>query len=118
MPPSRTNRKGYARAGAHRKTSTPAEARPWAFLRAGRLRGVGFRRQHAIGPYVVDFCAPRHRLAIEVDGGGHTLQHEQDNARTADLESRGYRVLRFLNRDVLANMDAVGRTILEALQLV
>lgn len=69
--------------------------------------GVKFRRQHAIGPYVVDFVCMAHRLIVEVDGGQHALRHEQDTARTRYLEDRGFTVVRFWNHDVLRDTDAV-----------
>jgi very-short-patch-repair endonuclease len=70
---------------------------------------VKFRRQHVIGDFVVDFYAPALRLAIEVDGGGHTevSQVEYDRRRTAVLEGQGILVLRFWNHDVLVNEDLV-----------
>ena len=105
-------------AGVSRKAPTSAEARLWAFLRAGRLRGVGFRRQHAIGPYVVDFCAPRHHLVIEVDGAPHAGLVDNDATRTMHLEARGYRVLRLWNHDILNDIDAIGRAILDSLRIV
>ncbi len=67
---------------------------------------------------MVDFCAPRHGLVIEVDGSKHAIHECEDAARTAELESQGYRVLRFWNQDVLNDMDAVGAAILEALRLI
>jgi len=69
--------------------------------------GVKFRRQHAIGPYVVDFVCMGHRLIVEVDGGQHALQQDQDAARTRYLEDRGFTVVRFWNHDVLRDTDAV-----------
>jgi len=60
-------------------------------------------------------CAPRQKLIIEVDGSQHLDQEEYDSERTAFLESRGYRVLRFWNRDVMNNIEAVLGVILEAL---
>ena len=48
---------------------TPPEARLWRFLRAHRLHGYGFRRQHPVGPFILDFYCPEARLAVEVDGG-------------------------------------------------
>ncbi len=89
----------------------------WAYLRHGRLRRVMFRRQHPIGPYVADFCSPRHRLIIELDGSQHLNQHERDGERTAYLDAQGYRVLRFWNNDVMNNIQAVLAAILEALHL-
>lgn len=73
-----SNPKTMHRAGELRRNQTPAEAKLWAYLRAHRLEGVGFRRQHAIGPYITDFCAPRRKLVIEVDGGQHLDQTEYD----------------------------------------
>jgi very-short-patch-repair endonuclease len=76
---------------------------------------VHFRNQHAIGNYVVDFCAPRKNLIIELDGSQHLEQEEYDVERTAFLKSKGYRVLRFWNNDVINNIDSVLRVIYEAL---
>jgi very-short-patch-repair endonuclease len=117
VPTRRTSPTGYQHGRALRKQLTPPERRLWACLRDGRLHGVVFRRQHAIGPYVADFCSPRHHLVIEVDGSPHLQQEEQDMARTEFLRSQGYRVIRFWNNDVLTNMDGVVAAILEALQL-
>ena len=100
-----------------RKRLTPAESELWTYLRDGRLQGVVFRRQHAIGPYVTDFCSSRHHLVIELDGSQHLQQGQQDLQRTEYLQSRGYRVLRFWNNDVISKLDAVLAAILEALQL-
>ncbi|HEX5840167.1 MAG TPA: DUF559 domain-containing protein [Anaerolineales bacterium] len=68
MPPKPTTPKTMHRAGVLRKQQTEAEAKLWARLRAHRVGGVQFRRQHAIGKYIVDFCAPRRKLVIELDG--------------------------------------------------
>jgi very-short-patch-repair endonuclease len=76
-------------------------------LRSHRLNGVHFRRQHAIGPYVVDFCAPREKLVVELDGGQHLEQQEYDAERTNYLESKGYRLVRFNNGEVLDNIEGV-----------
>jgi very-short-patch-repair endonuclease len=95
------------RAGKLRRTPTEAEAILWARLRAHRMAGVQFRRQHAIGNYIVDFCAPRRKLVIEVDGSQHLEQVEYDRRRTEYLETRGYRVVRFWNREVMKNIDGV-----------
>jgi very-short-patch-repair endonuclease len=73
-------------------------------------------RGHAIGHYIVDFCAPRKKLIIELDGSQHLEQQEYDEERTKYLETRGYRVLRFWNNDVLNNMDAVLKVIWDVLK--
>jgi len=77
---------------------------------------IHFRRQHAIGSYIVDFCSIRKNLIIEIDGGQHLEQEEYDNERTTFLASKGYRVLRFWNNEVLNHLDGVIRVILEALE--
>ena len=77
---------------------------------------VHFRNQHAIGNYVVDFCAPRKKLIIELDGSQHVEQAEYDRERTAFLESKGYHVLRFWNDDVMNNIDAVLNVIWDSLE--
>jgi len=64
MPPKRVNPKSYELARQARKEPTPAERRLWLVLRGNKLNGVNFRRQHAIGKYVVDFCAVKKKLAI------------------------------------------------------
>lgn len=99
-----------------RRDSTEAEAKLWSRLRAHRLAGVHFRRQHPIGPYIVDFCATDVKLIIEVDGGGHIDQVEYDMERTVYLGASGYRVLRFWNDEIMKDMDTVLGVILEVLE--
>jgi very-short-patch-repair endonuclease len=106
------------RAGELRKEPTLVEAKLWAYLRTLRERGIHFRRQHAIGPYIVDFCAPRRHLVIEVDGSQHLRQQAYDARRTAFLESKSYRVLRIWNNQVLKDIDGVVRAIDQALEKV
>ena len=104
------------RAGELRREPTPAETRLWAHLRQNRLMGVGFRRQHAIGNYIADFCAPKRKLVVELDGSQHLEQAEYDAARTDFLRAQGYRVLRFWNGAIESNLDAVLQAILHALE--
>ncbi len=75
------------------------------------MKDVRFRNQHAIGSYVVDFCAPRRKLIIELDGSQHLDQAEYDAERTAFLESKGYQVIRFWNGDVMNDIEGVLRAI-------
>ena len=89
-----------------RTNMTDAERRLWAALRGRRLRGFKFRRQHRLGPFIADFVCVEHRLVIEADGGQHA-ESTGDARRTAWLEARGWRVLRFWNNDVLGNIDGV-----------
>jgi very-short-patch-repair endonuclease len=102
-------------ARALRKNSTDAERSLWSRLRARRLDGVKFRRQQALGPYVVDFLCLEPKLVIEVDGGQHAEQISNDLQRTAYLKVLGYRVLRFWNHEVLGDPDAVLESIRAAL---
>jgi very-short-patch-repair endonuclease len=104
-----------SRAGELRKELGPAETKLWAYLRPLREDGIRFRRQHAIGPYIADFCAPRRKIIIEVDGSQHLDQQASDARRTDFLESRGFRVLRFWNSDVLNKISDVMRLILDEL---
>ena len=113
MSEKRSTPKIMRRAGELRLNPTPAEAKLWSRLRAHRLSGVGFRRQHAIGNYISDFCAPGKMLIIELDGSQHLEQEEYDIERTAFLESKGYKVLRFYNNDVMKDIDKVLGVILE-----
>jgi very-short-patch-repair endonuclease len=82
MPPKRSIPKILHRAGELRKESGPVEVKLWAYLRSLREDGIHFRRQHAIGPFIADFCAPRNKLIIEVDGSQHLEQEEYDAGRT------------------------------------
>ena len=111
----RTTPKTFSRAKELHRNMSPAEAKLWQHLRAHRMGDVHFRNQHAIGKYIVDFCAPRKKLIIELDGSQHLEQQEYDEERTKFLVARGYRVLRFWNNDVMNNMDAVLREIWNAL---
>ena len=92
-----------------RKQATPAEKRLWKMLRRRRLKGRKFRRQHSIGPYIVDFYCPAERLAVELDGASHEnpTRRDYDAERTAFLEEHGIRVVRFENRDVFDQPDIV-----------
>jgi very-short-patch-repair endonuclease len=98
-----------------RKESTPAERKLWSRLRNDQL-GVAFRRQHAIGNYIPDFCSPKAKLVIELDGSQHLEQQEYDLERTQYLESQGYKVLRFWNNQVMNDMDGVIRAIVHAME--
>jgi very-short-patch-repair endonuclease len=75
------------------------------------MKDVHFRNQHAIGNYVVDFCSPRRKLIIELDGSQHLEQEEYDAERTIFLEAKGYRILRFWNNQVMNDIEGVLRVI-------
>jgi very-short-patch-repair endonuclease len=106
-----------ARARELRRDMTPAERRLWARLRLGQLDGAHFRRQHAVGNFIVDFFCAEARLVIEVDGDVHATQSDYDAARTAWLnEQMHYRVIRFTNQEVFRNLDTVVEMIWEAVR--
>jgi very-short-patch-repair endonuclease len=111
-----------------RKASTPAEIKLWAHLRGNKLNGVNFRRQHAIGNFIVDFISTKSKLVIELDGSQHlpsriseailwtavallaartVEQGEYDIDRTKYLESQGYKVIRFWNNQVMDDTEGV-----------
>jgi len=104
-----------SRARRLRRQQTDAESKLWARLRARQLCGAKFRRQHAIGPFIADFCTVERGLVIELDGGQHATQAQADQRRSAYLERSGYRVLRFWDNEVLMNMEAVLQRIFQAL---
>jgi very-short-patch-repair endonuclease len=112
----RTTPNIFGRAKQLHRNMSPAEAKLWQHLRAHRMGNIHFRNQHAIGNYIVDFCAPRKKLIIELDGSQHLEQREYDEERTRFLGSRGYRVLRFWNNDVLNNIDDVLKVIWSVLR--
>lgn len=100
-----------------RHNQSDAERNLWSRLRNSQIDGVKFRRQQPIGDYIVDFIGFEKKLIIEVDGGQHNEKPMEiiDKQRTKYLESRGYRVIRFWNNDVLENIDGVLFRIKEAL---
>jgi very-short-patch-repair endonuclease len=118
MPrPIRSSPQTKHRAIELRRESTPAEHRLWSRIRNDQL-GVSFRRQHAVGRYITDFCSPKARLIIELDGSQHLDQQEYDQERTKYFESIGYKVIRFWNNDVMKDMDSVIRAIMQAVPSV
>ena len=96
------------RARALRRRLTLPEVLMWTALRGRRLAGLRFRRQHPIGPYIVDFYCEDLKLAIEIDGQSHDHPDriERDRRRDDWLHRQGVRVIRIAARTVLADMDA------------
>ena len=92
-----------------RRRLTPSELLLWAQLRDRRFDGLKFRRQHPIGPFVLDFYCDELRVAVEVDGGIHArpAQARYDAARQSLLEDEGIRVVRVRAEDVEADIGAV-----------
>jgi very-short-patch-repair endonuclease len=97
-----------------RRQLTDAERKLWSALRNRQLDGAKFRRQQPIGPFIADFVCQERRLIVEADGGQHA-ESTADDRRTAFRESKGYRVLRFWNNDILSNLDGVAEVIAAAL---
>ncbi len=102
------------RAKELRQQMTPAEEKLWQRLRAHRLGGLKFRRQHPLGPFVADFYCAEHRLVVELDGGIHAQQVEHDQVRTEQFEAYGYCVIRFKNSEVEQDIEKVLAKIVEA----
>jgi len=101
-----------------RQDMTGPERKLWKALRwRVPIEGTHFRRQVSLGPYIVDFYSYGAKIVIEVDRNPHgTMKSgEQDANRTAFMETQGYRVLRFSNRDVMLHIDIVLDTIAAAL---
>ena len=90
-----------------RRQMTPAEQTLWEELRERRLSGLRFRRQHPVGQFVLDFYCSQHKLVVELDGAVHEGRAEEDAARTAYLAIQGYRVIRFSNEAIAADLPAV-----------
>lgn len=105
-------RKDYSRANDRakrlRRELTPSEKKLWRVLRELKHEGAHFRKQCQVGHFVYDFAALSHRLLIELDGGAHDWEdvQERDRVKTADAETRGFRVLRIRNEE-LSDMECV-----------
>lgn len=112
-PDWKVSTKLRANARALRRNSTDAERILWAELRAGRLNDVIFRRQVPIDRYVAGFICHAAKLVIELDGGQHYSDagERADARRSAIIEAKGFKVLRFSNHDVMTNRGGVLETI-------
>lgn len=102
-----------------RSDMTGPEIRLWSKLRARQLQGLKFRRQHGIGAYIVDFYCPEQSLVIEIDGDSHAdaAQIVKDKQREKYLQSLGLRVIRYINDDIVKNLDGVLEDLTERLSL-
>ena len=105
----------HARARSLRQNLTEAERRVWQRLRSRQMKGYRFRRQVPIGRYIADFVCHEARLIVEIDGGQHDRSSPQEAERSGFLQNEGYRILRFWNNDVLANLEGVHAIITEEL---
>ena len=92
-----------------RRSLSPPESRLWNRLRLRASEKPTFRRQHPIGPYVLDFYCAKARLAVEIDGLSHDLgeRPQRDEKRDAWLKGQGVTVIRFSALDVLRRIDEV-----------
>lgn len=97
-----------------RSHATPAETALWKMLKNSKVGGFKFRRQHSIGPYILDFYCPLLRLDIELDGSAHdaSMADKHDEIRTKFLQQQGITVLRFRNELVYRNPNAIIEEIL------
>ncbi|WP_146392205.1 endonuclease domain-containing protein [Allorhodopirellula solitaria] len=113
--PTRQTSKIFRR--GRRKTQTRSEGLLWSVLRAKQLCGLKFRREHSIGPWFADFACVAKMLVVEIDGGYHDENIESDLRRQRDLEERGWKVLRFTDKDIEQDCEAVAREIAKQLDL-
>ena len=103
----------HARASQMRRNPTEPEKRVWRILSGCQLEGAKFRRQAVVPPFIADFLCPRAALIVEVDGDTHDAA--KDRLRDDLLNTRGYRVLRVTNLEVMTNIEGVGWLIRRAL---
>jgi very-short-patch-repair endonuclease len=94
-----------------RRTMSGVEWNLWSYLRARGLGGYKFRRKALVGPYIVDFACLSARLVVEIGGELYDGRWFGDDVRSAWLESRGFRVVRFADRDVAEHLEQVLDTI-------
>jgi very-short-patch-repair endonuclease len=111
MPPIR--RQISPHAARLRRERTEAEDRFWQAVRNRQLDGFKFRFQHTVGGYVADFVCLEAMVIVEIDGSQHS--ETADAKRSAFLESRGFKILRFWNTDVLTNLEGVASVVHAAL---
>ena len=99
----------------HRQEMTEAEQQIWTIVRGRRLAGLKFRRQHAIGRFIVDFICIEHKLIVEVDGKIHESSYDEDKERQNYLQNLGYKVIRFSNDEVTSNILSIKERIINAI---
>jgi very-short-patch-repair endonuclease len=118
MPHNTVGGNQRARAKQLRRAMTRAETLLWRHLKAHRLAALGFRRQSPMGNYIADFVAHSRKLVVEVDGESHDFESRlrHDERRDQWFASRGYRVLRFTNDDVMRNLEGIVLAIGQAVE--
>ncbi|WP_394370933.1 endonuclease domain-containing protein [Salegentibacter lacus] len=111
---TRQELKGYRK--ILRESLTPAEAFLWNFLKARKLEGKRFTRQHSIGNYIVDFYCASEKLIVELDGEVHlnSTAEEKDSKRSEYLQGLGFKVIRFENKMVFDFLPSVLKEITDS----
>jgi len=97
-----------------RNNMPKAELALWYNLQRKQIKNCKFRRQYSIGKFVVDFYAPKYKLAIEIDGDSHFESDESkeyDQSRQKFIESLGIKFLRFTNMDIYESLEHVIKVI-------
>ena len=115
MPKYRVSESKRRQARQLRRVAIVAGQRLWRLLRSRQFESIKFRRQVPIGPWIVDFVAFDQRLVVEADGGQHA-ESLRDHARDADLQNRGFKILRFWNNDIYFNATGVLERIAEEIE--
>ena len=92
-----------------RRNATLDECLLWNALKARQVKGLKFRRQQSIGPYVVDFYCPLERLIVEADGSSHDTESASEKSllRANYLHQAGFRILRFQSWEIRNNLEGV-----------
>lgn len=98
-----------------RKNQTEAEKMLWSKIKNKQLDAYKFFRQYSVGPYILDFYCPLVRLAIELDGGIHSVESNKiyDKEREKFLADKLIHTIRFWNIEIFENIDDVLKIILE-----
>jgi len=101
-----------------RNRGTPAEAALWTLLRHRQFDGLKFRRQHSVGPYILDFYCPEKKIAIELDGAFHNdpMRQEYDYKRNLCLRELGIRIFRCENQAMYENPYGILETLRDFIQ--
>jgi very-short-patch-repair endonuclease len=111
------NKRRILHARENRKRSTTSEGLLWSILRANQLCNLKFRREHPIGKFIADFACEARKLVVEIDGGYHDQIGEQDIEREKVLRTLGWDVIRFTDKDVEQDAEAVAHAIAKHLHL-
>ena len=116
MPHAVVSERQRGRAKQLRQTMTRAETLLWRYLKAGRIDGLGFRRQVPIRNYIADYVCFSAKLIVELDGESHDFEVRQraDHDRDAFFLSEGFQTLRFTNEQVMSNLEGVVEAIRQA----